>query len=557
MFNKLLANLPFNPSLVTQISFYGKRVKQESSIRRLGFIFVALTLAVQVFAVISPAQPSLAASTNDIIYGGFNGSNPKANLLAIYDDNSDGHNTGFQALYQSFGISRQDIVNSQLETINSGDHTLYSLGRTPHSALDQSYVAGGQQYYLRPLYTWGDDLSYQALVGTRSGVNGSANDKYFAVMLDCGNIVVKVTPQPQLTKPVKIARTDNGLPAANANVTPGELIGYRVFFNNNGAGAADNVELIDPIPAHTTYSWHGTGAATNGGQLINNQEVWRWTSMPAQAQNWYVDLNVQVAAGTPNGTKICNIAYLGSDENATQYSNEICNTVEATPTPTPTVTTTTTPTPLKLPSFSIPSVVAPTPTTQPNISRSKLASNITQGLADAQTKPAQAGDVIEYQLLTINSGSADAPNYQVTDQVTDIQEYADVTQISDGGILSNGVISWPVTTIKANSTLTRTFQIKVKDPIPSTPQSASDPQSFDLRMDNVYGNEVSINVQSPTIARTAEQVNTTLVNTGPGSSLIIGFVLALIVGYFLARSRLLAKEAVLVRNDYAHNGDLT
>src|SRR5579864_3129589 len=137
MFNKLLANLPFNPSLVSQIAFYGQRLKQESSIRRLGFAFVVLAVAVQLFAVVSPPQPSLAASTNDIVYGGLTGSDPKADLLTILQDNSDGHNSGFQALYQSFNITAQDIQNSQLQTINSSDHTLYSLGRTPHSALDQ------------------------------------------------------------------------------------------------------------------------------------------------------------------------------------------------------------------------------------------------------------------------------------------------------------------------------------------------------------------------------------------------------------------------------------
>src|SRR5580704_3596456 len=100
MFNKLLANLPFNPSLVTQISFYGKRLKQESSVRRLGFGFVALALAIQIFAVVAPPQASVQASSNDIISGGFNGSDPKANLINIvFTDNSDGVHTGYQALY--------------------------------------------------------------------------------------------------------------------------------------------------------------------------------------------------------------------------------------------------------------------------------------------------------------------------------------------------------------------------------------------------------------------------------------------------------------------------
>ena len=70
MFNKLLKNLPFNPSLINQVSFYAKRLRQESSIRRLGFLFIALTFAVQLFAVVAPPQASVQASGNDLIEGG-------------------------------------------------------------------------------------------------------------------------------------------------------------------------------------------------------------------------------------------------------------------------------------------------------------------------------------------------------------------------------------------------------------------------------------------------------------------------------------------------------
>src|SRR3989344_1138885 len=71
MFKKLVSNLPFNPSLINQVSFYAKRLHQETSIRRIGFVFIALAMAVQVFAVMAPPQPSLARVGNDIIPGGF------------------------------------------------------------------------------------------------------------------------------------------------------------------------------------------------------------------------------------------------------------------------------------------------------------------------------------------------------------------------------------------------------------------------------------------------------------------------------------------------------
>jgi len=550
MYKKLLSNLPFNPSLIGQVSFYSKRMRAESNVRRAGFALLSLALIVQLFAFMSPPQASLAASSNDIIYGGIRTSTPQVTLLSIYDHDVDAlNNHGYAALFNSFNISRTDLANTTLSTINSGDHSLYSIGRNPHSSLDQSYPIGGQQYYLRPLYSWGDNLNYQVLTGTRSTVNGTTNDRYFAVMLDCGNIVVKVRPQPNLTAPVKVARTENGLPPANASVTPGQTIGYRVLFSNIGAGIANNISLVDHIPNNTTYSWHGTGAATNGGQLIGNQVIWQWAQMPGQTQNWYIDLNVTVNNNAPDGTHICNVALISSTESPIQQtSNQVCHVVHI-PSPLPKPTPTPTPQPQPQP-------IPPIKTGQPQISKSKLTSNLTQQLADAQSKSAKAGDIIAYQLLTINTGTATAPQYSISDRVSDILEYANVIFISDNGILRDGTISWNPTNIKTGTTVTRTFKIKVKNPIPDTPFSRSDPQSFDLKMDNVYGNEVSIAIVTPSIHKAVEQVTTTstLPNTGPGMTLLVSFMLTTIVGYFFARSRLIAKELDIVRTDYTTTG---
>jgi hypothetical protein len=46
----------------------------------------------------------------------------------------------------------------------------------------------------------------------------------------------------------------------------------------------------------------------------------------------------------------------------------------------------------------------------------------------------------------------------------------------------------------------------------------------------------------------------TLPNTGPGTSLIGGMGITLVVGYFFARSRLLAKEVNIIRTDFAMTG---
>ena len=70
MFEKLLAAVPYNPSMVHQLSFYSKRMREESSVRRAGLILLVLAFLIQFFAVISPPQPTVADSTNDLINGG-------------------------------------------------------------------------------------------------------------------------------------------------------------------------------------------------------------------------------------------------------------------------------------------------------------------------------------------------------------------------------------------------------------------------------------------------------------------------------------------------------
>jgi len=73
-------------------------------------------------------------------------------------------------------------------------------------------------------------------------------------------------------------------------------------------------------------------------------------------------------------------------------------------------------------------------------------------------------------------------------------------------------------------------------------------------MTNVYGNTVNIKLPA-TVSKTAEVVGTSLPNTGPGASLIIGFSMVTIVGYFFARSRLLSKELSIIKADYTASGD--
>lgn len=546
MFRKLLSNLPFNPSLINQVSFYARRMHHEERLRRTGLVLVVLSVFVQLFAVLSPIEASNQCSTNDIIRCGIGTSNPKERLLQVLRD-GDGFTRDHKAIFDHFKITEADIRNATLGTVNSGDHTLYSLGRNPHSSLDQKLPIGGSTTYLRPLYTWGDNKSYPALVGQRNNLIGTTDNPYFAVMIDCGNIVIKVLPKPNLTI------VKHGLNHAdNATVQRNELLQYRVFFNNIGAGAANSVAVTDFIPAYTTYEWIGDSAADKinrdhlnypgvpyAGRASARYVEWFYNTMPAQRENWYADLNVKVNSDAPNGAKICNTAVIRAlNHPPVEISNPVCYTVQ--------VSTIATPTPTPVPVSG-----------QPNISNNKLVSNLTKSQTDAHNQTAAPGDILEYKLLTINSGTATARKYdKLTDDVDDLLEYADVIEISNEGKLNDGEIAWKAVDIKSKETVTRTFKVKVKNPLPATPRSSSDPQSYDLQIDNTYGNTVTVKLAAPTVAKAVETAATTLPNTGPGETLAVAFVITVIVGYFFARSRLLAQELDIVREEFTVSGGI-
>ena len=84
-FYKLVSNLPFHPSVLGELTFYSRRLLKEEKLRRLGFFFMSLLLVMQVFGFISPPKPSLATSTNDIIYG----ATTKDAVLKAYNQNRD------------------------------------------------------------------------------------------------------------------------------------------------------------------------------------------------------------------------------------------------------------------------------------------------------------------------------------------------------------------------------------------------------------------------------------------------------------------------------------
>jgi hypothetical protein len=186
---------------------------------------------------------------------------------------------------------------------------------------------------------------------------------------------------------------------------------------------------------------------------------------------------------------------------------------------------------------------------QPDIMLSKSGVNNTQNNADATTVKANGGDTITFTLRADNAGKT-AGITDMTDSLTDTLEYADLVDNGGGTFDQNaGTLSWGKVSVPAGGSITRTFTVRVKNPIPSMARGQSEPTSYDCNIANSFGNTINIPVNCPT-PKVVEQTVSTLPQTGGGANLIFAGVLAAVVVFFYARSRQLGKEVRLVRKEF-------
>jgi uncharacterized repeat protein (TIGR01451 family) len=185
------------------------------------------------------------------------------------------------------------------------------------------------------------------------------------------------------------------------------------------------------------------------------------------------------------------------------------------------------------------------------ISVHKTASNITQNIADANNTTAKAGDIITYTLYAQNTGKETVSDFTFQESLADILDYADVADPHGGTVARDGVIAWPSRDLDPGESTSVQVTVKVKNPIPQTPVSSSDPAHFDMLMTNVYGNAVNIKLPAAP-AKSVELAATKLPNTGPGTTLLIAASLVVVGGYFYSRASLLARETGLAIKEQAN-----
>jgi hypothetical protein len=492
MFKEIVSQLSLSPSAMSQLAFYTRRLKQERITRTFSAIAAVLVVGLQFSIIAAPPAPSNAASPGDIIHGGIVS---RDDLLNQYDKSAE-----LRTLYTYLGVTRADLAATKQTTVNSKDHTLNSMGRVAHEANEGNFSIGSNTYYYRPLYH-ADTGSFKTTGSTYKVLSGtsSRDHKTFSVMFLCGNIITHgpppaPTPTPKPTPKPTVKPTPPPTPVPTKTLACGYLLG--------------NTKTGDfPLPVEYT----GQGVVTN--QTIAEYQFNFGDGVTANQATPVINHTY-----TKPGTFIATLKVKGS-------AGKVSPAIPAC-------------------SFTV-TVTAP----PVSFTKSKSALNLTQSI-DATTKPAHAGDEITYTLNTKNTGKT-AQSYAVVEHIEDVLEYADITNIN-GATQTEGTLTWPATNIAAGATLVKTFTVKVKTPIPDTPVGVSDPFSYDLRMDNVYGTAVKVTLEPP-FSKQVEGASTELPQTGSGSTSIIVMLFAVMALFFYFRNRQLVTEVRILRNEY-HGG---
>lgn len=525
MFRKIVSNLAFSPALVGQLGFYAKRLRQEEATRRVGLIFTALALVVQVFAVFTPPESANAANGNNIVYGGFKS---KSELLSLYDRNRDsaGHKD-LKQIYAHFGITRQDIANAKWTTFNSRDHgnsiisvgrsKAYSWQRTPYAIANSSTTIYGSKLSKFDTSSWtkAHGSQYTAVVGKRA-VDG----QWFAIMSGCGNpAFIKLPPAPVASCTAltiaPISRTRFGFTAKASASSGATISGYTYTIKDAKGATIDTKTTASTSKTNSVqYDFVKDGAYTVAATVATS--VGKKTAPACQKQlnvtpKPVCTVNPELPADSPD-CKPC------EDDATIWYKDKDCHS-----------------------EFLL----------------VKSVRNVSQSVSNANNTTAMPGDKLEYHLTVKNVGKTTG-TYTIEDNLSDTLEYADPADMGGATLIEKnsgapieeaGTITWPAVTLQPGQSVQKIVSVQVKSTIPATPQSPGNQESYNCRMVNDFGDDhTSVSVDCPT-PKVVEQVVTELPHTGAGENMLFASVVLAVVAYFYARSRQMKKEVRLVRRD--------
>ena len=286
--------------------------------------------------------------------------------------------------------------------------------------------------------------------------------------------------------------------SSGITVNSGDRVTYKIQVSAQNA-LVNNVILSD------YYSLPGNASYINGTLRLNGSN---------QSDSWFNSMNLGTLQPGQNSTVTFD-AYITALPG--QNQTQITNTAQASGQNAPSVSATATVTINQQQVFN----------NNVNLSLSKRAINNTKN-ADATQVIASKEDYITYTLTAANNSNSPANNFVITDDLSQVLPYADVTDFG-GGNLSGNVITFPAQTVPANGSVSVSFEVRVK-------YFLADNLSY--TMNNTYGNTVTIRINTPPVS------NYVAPKTGADTD-AFAFGGLLVAGFALYRKKNLLTKLIL------------
>ncbi len=279
MFRKLVSNLPYSPTLIADVGFYAKRLKQENATHRTTLIFVTLALIVQSVAVLSPPESANASSEQDLIRGGVSSLD---DFLIRYDRNEE----DIKDIYNTAGVTKSEIkgANESIIIVSENMYTLSRFGKlsSTQKEIGMSYQkssGGTDTRYFSP-------LSSIASQGSRlkGWVGTSATLGWFAIVKSNGSLVTKdiptsINPVSQIgssaTQNISIRNLTQKIDNNSFLSKADDRISYTIEQTNESSetvSAPFSVRLTDAMEYALLYD-------SGGGSFNTKTKVLSWPSI--------------------------------------------------------------------------------------------------------------------------------------------------------------------------------------------------------------------------------------------------------------------------------------
>lgn len=606
MFRRIVSNLSFSPALVGQLGFYARRLRKEEATRRLGLVFTALALVVQSLAVFSPPEAANATTPGQVGSAPrctVNAVGPRESAYTITPKNdgssmasveyvvTGAKNCKVQISSNSFYAPTMDGRPYEKQTLyDRSTRVLDTPGRYNINVTlpAKSNVAKGCFYQVdltygtnnvQPVLAYGHGkldcgtavvasatcTSFNAikastnrftLRATASTSNAQVNKFTFDITKPNGQTDERTVATDAKTAVIDYDATAPGTYSAKATVhtTVGNDSGplcKAIFVVDGPATPTATCSNVGVTISNRTQAYFTGNAAVSGGATVRSYtfvvknaagvEISR-TVVPstaltattsaidiAAAGTYTVELTVQTSLGD-RSDPACVKPFTIVPPDVCQYNPTLPpNSPDCQPCP------------------DNPNVWIKDEKCKVVLVNTKTAVNITQGMVEASTVTARAGDKISYTITIENKGLI-SESVTMQEDLKDVLEYATVVD-QGGGELNEQtkILTWPAVTLAAGKKQSRTIAVQMMPNIPITNTGTGVPTSYDCKIANTFGNTIDVNVDCPPEKVVVEQVVGELPQTGPRENMIFAVVLMSIVTYFYARSRQLGREVRLIR----------